>query len=105
VVVYLAILDFAQSLGAGANDLALAAVEVEHVRTGVNLPQTPVRVEGVEVCNTSQTLRRNGLDDVSSDDALLEVSDETLVSALPDIRDCFVSEPDGRLGDLWGSRT
>jgi len=51
----------------------------------------------MEVCGTSQTLRRNGLDDVSSDDALLEVSDETLVSALSDIGDRFVSEPDGLL--------
>ena len=105
MVVHLTVLDFAQSLGARANDLTPATVEVEHVRTGVNLPQTPVCIEGVEICSASQTLRRDGLDDVSCDDALLEVSNETLVSALSDIRDRFVSESDGRLGDLWSSRT
>ena len=105
MVVYLTILDFAQSLGARTNNLALAAIEIKHVRTGVDLPQTPVRIEGVEVSSASQALRGNGLDNVSCDDALLEVSDETFISALPDIGYRFVSEPDGGLGDLRSSRT
>lgn len=104
MVVYLTIVDFAQSLRTRTNNLALAAVEVEHVRTGVDLSQTPVRVEGVEVGGASQTLRRDGLDDVPCDDALLEVSDETLVSGLPNIRDCFVSKPNGGLRKLRGDR-
>jgi hypothetical protein len=103
VVIYLTILDFAQGLRAGTNDLAFAAVEVKHVGTGVNLPQTPVRIEGMEVCSASQALRRDGLNDIPCYDTLLEVSDETLVSTLSDIRDRFVSKPDGRLGDLWSS--
>jgi len=104
MIVYLTIVDFTQSLRARTNNLALAAVEVEHVRTGVNLPQSPVRVEGVEVGGASQTLRRDGLDDIPCDDALLEVSDEALISGLPNIRDRFVSKPDGGLGNLRGDR-
>lgn len=58
----------------------------------------------MEVGGAGQTLRRDGLDDVPCDDALLEVSDETFVSALSDIGDRFVSEPDGRLVDLGNNR-
>lgn len=58
----------------------------------------------MEVGSAGQTLRRDGLDDVPCDDALLEVSDETFVSTLSNIRDRLVSEPDGRLGDFGSIR-
>ena len=56
MVVYLTVVDLAQSLGARANNLAIATVEVEHVRAGVDLPQTPVGIEGVQVGGAGQTL-------------------------------------------------
>lgn len=97
VVVDLAILHLAQSFRARSHQLHVSAIQVKHVRTRVDLPQMPIRVERVKRCWSAQPLRWHGLDDVPLDDVLLELGNESLVSRFADVRDRFVSSLDRRL--------
>ena len=102
VVVHLVVLDLAEGLGARADELQAAAVEVEHVRARVDLAEGAVRVERVELGGALEALRRHGLDDVAGDDVLLEGGHEALVALLADVGHGVCAEGDRGLRHLRG---
>lgn len=105
MVVHLVLLDLTQGLGAGADDLEFATVEIKHVRAGVELAKVTVDVERMEICGACESLGGHGLDDVAGDDVLLEDGDEALVALLADVGHSLTAERDGGLGDLWRDRS
>mmetsp|Transcript_17926 Transcript_17926/g.69446 ORF Transcript_17926/g.69446 Transcript_17926/m.69446 type:complete len:668 (+) Transcript_17926:812-2815(+) len=72
--------DAHQALRAGADDLHVAHVEVEHVGRGVHRAQLEVDVERMRVGGPRQALRRHGLDDVALHNVLLQGVDHALVA-------------------------
>lgn len=99
VIVHLSPLNLAQRLWTGSNNLDIFAVEVEHVRTGVQPSEVSVDVEGVQLCRSRQSLTGDGLNDVALDNVLLQFRNETLIASFADIALRLVSQFDRFL--LW----
>ncbi len=98
MVVHFPVLDLAQRLWTGADELNVVAVQVKHVGRRVDHPEVAIHVEGVQARGSRYPLRGHGLDDVALDDVLLELGHKRLVPRLADVRAELVSGRDGRLG-------
>lgn len=97
MVEHLPLLHLTQRLGTSSHQLKIPKVDVKHVRTRVQAPQLPVGIERVQRRRPRQSLTRYGLNDVSLDDVLLELSDEGFVSFLSDVGGEALIGDDGRL--------
>ena len=79
-------LDPHQDLGAGADHLEAAEVEVEHVGAGVGAPQRAVEREGRQVEALRPALRGHDLEDVAGADVVLGPLDHLEVARVGGVR-------------------
>ena len=100
VVIDHALFDLAQGLGTSANNLKIAAIQIEHVRGGVHLTELSVCIEWVKGCGSSQPLGRYSLDDITGNDMRLESGHKALVPNLSNIGNALVTEGNRRLVGL-----
>ncbi|KAI3481242.1 hypothetical protein L1887_56458 [Cichorium endivia] len=94
---HLARLDLAQRFRRGSHQLAVAAVDVEHVGRRVDLAKMSVAVECVQRGPARESLRGHRLDDIALDNVLAQRRDKALVSGLAHVRHGLLARKNGRL--------
>lgn len=107
MIKHLVLLNLTKCLRARTDQLHIPTIQIEHVRTWVDLPQLSIRIERMQLRGFGESLGRHGLDNVPREDMLLQIRHERLVSCFPHVRfrlGAGGASWDGWLGDFGWSR-